>query len=239
MAAVFAFAWAGMGTLANLSENHTAEVILRRALVEPTRAALTEALRTQPQSPVAVDDDLLNFSVDRNQASDINLPVELAGRRAAELYANGLPKDPGIERTRAELPRNVLALMTADRHQKLSTAKTAALIGVATAFLLCAAIATGAARFLLPGAAALLAYLLLQYHVRLFNLWVERNSPGALTYRGKVRIAAFGPSRDLLFVAITLLVAGVVFRGLRGPLRAAFGRSRQAEPEQAAGGAPA
>lgn len=230
VAAVFAFVWAGIGTLENMTTDRVATQMLYRVLREPYREAVAEALRTQQGSPIAVDEDLVNFSIDRAAAADMNISDELARRRALELYEGGVPKDPGVnQRTDTIFPRSVLAVFTAHRHENLKTAKTAALIGVATAFLLCAVIALGASRFALPGAAALLGWGLLDYHIRLVNFWVEKNAPGALLFRGRIRTASFEPGRNLLFITITLLVAAVVFRALRGPVRAILGSD--AEPQ--------
>lgn len=222
VAGVFAFLWAGMATLENLSEPQPAQTVLKRVLKEPYQEAVQEAFRTQQGSPIAVDHDLINFSIDRNAALDRNVHDFLAEERAAELYTEGFPKDPGIERVNTILPRSVLNILNEQRNQQLGTAKTAALVGVATAFLLCALIATGAARFLLPGVAALLGWVLLDYHVRLMNFWIEKNAPGALVFRGRLRVAVYDPQRQLLFVTIALLVAGGVFRMLRGPMTAAM-----------------
>lgn len=234
MASVFAFIWAGIGTMEKLTDPRNSEVILKRVLREPYEAALQDALRTQEGSPVAVEHDLVNFSIDRKAAADRNVPELLAGERAVVLYNDGFPKDPGIERVNTILPRSVLTLFNKDRHEKLGTAKNAALIGLGTAFLLCAVIAIGAARFLLPGAAALMGWGLLDYHVRLMNFWIEENAPGALLFRGRLRLAVFDPARQLLFITIALLVAGGVFRMLRGPMRAVL-RGSEKRPAAAEG----
>jgi hypothetical protein len=238
IAAAFAFLWAGVSTMERLTEPRTAQIILKRVLREPHQQEIQNALRTQPGSPIAVDHDLVNFSIDRNAANDVNVPDLLAGQRAVELYQNGMPKDPGIERVETILPRSVFGIFTEVRHKNLGTAKTAALIGMLTAFLLCAVIATGASRFLLPGAAAMLGFLLLRYHIRLINFWLEDSAPGALLFKGRVRLAQFEPARQLLFVTITLLVAGLVFRMLRGPMRAVM-RTSKTESTPEAPGSPA
>lgn len=240
LASVFALIWAGTATLENLTEPRTGQLILKRVLREPYEVAVQEALRTQQGSPVAIENDLVNFSIDRNAATDRNVPELLAGERAVVLYNDGFPKDPGIGRVNTILPRSVLTLFNKDRHEKLATAKTAALIGLATGFLLCAVIAMGAARFLLPGAAALMGWGLLDYHVRLMNFWIEENAPGALLFRGRLRLAVFDPARQLLFITIALLVAGGVFRMLRGPMRAVLrGAEKRATPPEGSEEAPA
>lgn len=233
VASLFAFVWAGMGTLEKLTEPDSAKTVVGRVLREPYEAAIRDALRTQQGSPIAVNDDLVNFSIDRDAATDRNVPKLLAEERAAALYKDGFPKDPGIERVNTILPRSVITLFTEHRNQMLGTAKTAALVGMATAFFLCAVIAMGAARFLLPGAAAALGWVILDYHVRLMNFWIEENAPGALLFRGRLRAAVFDPARQLLFIAITLLVAGGVFRMLRGPMRALMRSPEKAEPRPA------
>jgi hypothetical protein len=232
IASVFAFVWAGMGALEKITAPRTGATILKAVLREPYQDSIDEALKKQSGSPIAVNHDLINFSVDRTAAQDINIAQVLAGQRAVDIYDHGLPKDPGRGRTETILPRSVLALFTAQRHEYLGTAKTAALIGLATAFLLCAVIGMGATRFLLPGSAALLGFLLLRYHIRLVNFWLEKNAPGALLFRGQLRVASFEPERQLLFVTITLLVAGVVFRTLRGPMRAIMRGSEKREKRE-------
>ncbi|MDQ1436982.1 MAG: hypothetical protein QOK43_611 [Acidimicrobiaceae bacterium] len=231
IASVFAFVWATTATLEKLSEPQRSQNMLSQLLREPYRQGLQEAQRTQAGSPVVGDEDLVTFSIDRSAARDVNVATVLAERRAGELYANGLPRDPGIRRrTSMVFPRAFLNVFTASRHKNLKPAKTAALIGAATGFLLCAVIATGAARFLLPGAAAGMGWMLVNYHLRLINFWIERDAPGGLLIRGQFRVASFDARRQLVFVTVTLVVAGMVFRSLRGPMRVVM-RSAQRHAE--------
>lgn len=221
IASVFAFAWAGAATLERLTAERPAVTIVSRAIEEPYRQALARALATQPGSPISVDADLVNFTVDRSVAADINSARELARTRAGELYDGGFPEDPGAQaRTPTIYPRSFLTTFSAHRHENIGMAKLAALVGMATTFLLCAIIATGAARFLLPGAAAVVAYALLDYHVRLLRFWFEAEQPGGLAVRARLRSSVADPAQDLLFIAIALVVAGLVFRALRGPMSA-------------------
>jgi hypothetical protein len=233
--AAFAFLWAGIGTLEELTVNRHSVLIIKQVLIEPYRQALADGLKKTNGSPIALSRDLVVFSVSRDQADDINVPSALAGERAAQLYQDGFPPTPeSAGRTTTVLPRTLLSLMTKQRHENLKTAKTAALIGLIAGFVLCAVIATGASRFLLPGAAALLGYLLLRYHVRFTNLWVEPDEPGGLLFRGRLRLAVYQPGRYLLFVALSFLIAGGVFRALRGPLSAAVAGGQKAEAAEAA-----
>ena len=243
LASLFAFVWAGASTLQQLTEERPAVTILSRALEGPYQQALNQALRTQPGSPIAVDADLVSFQIDRRAAADINVATVLARQRAVELYQGGFPEDPGgRERTTSLYPRAFLTLFSADRHDSIGLAKMAALVGMATSFLLCAVIATGASRFLLPGAAAVVGFGLLDYHVRLMRFWFEADSPGGLTIRARLRTSVYTPTRDLLFIAIALIVAGLVFRALRGPVRAVMRsveKSSETTPNEAPAAKPA
>lgn len=237
VASVFAFMWAGIGTMVVLTEEQVGVQMLHRVLRDPYQDAVASALRSQQGSPISVDADLVNFTIERRQAADINIGDVLARNRAQELYDGGLPEDPGVNRrTDAIFPRSVLTLFTEHRHNSLKTAQTAALLGMATCFLLCAVIGLSATRFLLPGAAAAMGWVLLDYHVRLVNFWVEENQPGGLLLRGQVRTSSYEPGRNLLFIAITLLVAGVVFRALRGPVKAIL--RTEPDPAPAPAGEP-
>ncbi|HZQ26544.1 MAG TPA: hypothetical protein VFA94_02490 [Acidimicrobiales bacterium] len=239
LAALLCAIWAGAATLSRLTGQPDARFIVRQALIEPYTTELQKALAASKAPQLTVARDLVTFDVSRTAASNADLPRVLAEARANELYDKGFPRDPGVGHTQAGLPRVVLGAFTLQHHKNLKPAQTAALVGMGTALLLCAVIATGAARFALPGAAALLGYVILTWHVRLANFWVEKNSPGALLYRGRLSLAVAQPSRLLAFIAIALLVAGVVYRALIGgtkePAKERRARKGKHEPDVAAG----
>lgn len=221
MTGVFCAAWAGLGALGNLTTPTQAQTILARSIKERVRQDIVEALndpRQQQSDTILVDDDLVRFEIARATAQDVNVPSVVAQGRAKFLYEHGLPPLPN-KPTQTVLPRAVLGLMTARQHQRMHLARNAALIGVAASMLVCAAMATGAARFGLPGAGALLGYILIQYHIVVFNFWVETSKEGGRLFRSRLRNALFQPGRQLAFAAIALLVAGFVYSALIGGTR--------------------
>jgi hypothetical protein len=227
LAAVMCAIWGGAGTLSRLTTRFEATVILRQALTGPYTEELQKQLAASKAAQITVDHDLVQFDVPRTAAENPGLPRLLAEARANELYDKGFPKNPGVGHTQSALPRVVLSLFTQEHHRNLKPAQTAGLVGMATALVLCAVIATGAARFALPGAALFLGRIILTWHERLVNFWVEKDSPGALLFRGRLRLAMAQPSRQLAFLAITLLVAGAVYSALRGGTKQAVNERKQ------------
>ena len=235
LAAVLCAIWGGAITLYNVTNRHDATVILRQALADPYAAAVQKKLAATKGPEIAVEQDLVTFDLTRAAATNAGVVRLAAETRANELYDKGLPKDPGVGRTQTYLPRVALDLFTQFHHKNLNTAKTAAAVGAATALLLCAVIATGAARFGLPGAAVLLGRFILTWHIRLVNLWVEKAAPGGLIYRGKLRVAAAMPIRQLFFLAVALLVAGLVFSALLGGTKVVVSEKRKARKARRTG----
>jgi hypothetical protein len=239
LAGVMVALWAGANTLYTLTDRHNASVILRQALMEPYTTTVQKRLAATKGPEIAYEQDLVSFDLTRSAATNpgnVRLAAEV---RATELYEKGLPKDPGLGRTQTVLPRAVLRLLTDFHHRSLATAKTAAGVGAATALLLCAVIATGAARFGLPGAAVLLGRVILTWHIRLADFWIEKPQPGALVYRGKLRVAAAIPIRQVTFAAIALLVAGLVYSALLGGTRVVVSERRKDRKRKRDKSAPA
>lgn len=224
LTAVFCFAWAGIGVLRDVTSKERAIELVGSSIRESTARELVAAIEKDPNAPrYEIVRDLVSFDVERAAVRDINIYDVLAQRRAAELYLRGFPRDPGPNRTFVSgVPRSFITLFTAHRHKQLQSAELAALFGVGAGMLICAFMATGAARFALPGASALLGYLFLRYHVLLVNFWFEKNGTEGLKYQVHFNLAANEPIRKLLFVAITLLVAGLVYSVLLGGTRAAI-----------------
>jgi hypothetical protein len=206
-------------------------------LRDPVAQKLAEEAKRHPDAKTySVAADLVVFDIDRAAAADINIARVVADRRAEELWLRGYPRDPGLERTTTEgFPRSLITLFSEHRHKQMDPAGMAALFGVGAGMLVCAFMATGAARFGLPGAAALLGYMIFQYHVRLLNFWFSKNGKNGLHYKTQVRLAVFDPERKLLFVAIALLAAGLVYSALLGGTRAVAQERRRLRK----GGAPA
>jgi hypothetical protein len=235
--AVFALAWAGLGTLHNLTARGEAVSILSAELQRPTQDALFVALQNEPHEPrLTFSKDLVVFDIPKPPGVGAELASELAGQQAATLYDHGFPKDPGYDRTQTRLPRGLLVLFTAARHKQLALSAKAALIGALAGMFICAFIATGAARFGLPGAAVGLGWLMLQYHLLLSRFWFERNMTNGLLFRGGLRVAAFEPGRRVLFVAVALLVAGFVYSALLGGTKTVVQERRRRETKKAANG---
>jgi hypothetical protein len=234
---VFCFAWAGVTTLKALTTKEKTVSIVGTMLRQPVTDRLTEEVKRHPDAKTySVAADLVVFDVDRAAAADINIGRVLADRRAEELWLRGYPRDPGLERTTTEgFPRSLVTLFSEHRHKQMDPAGLAALFGVAAGMLVCAFMATGAARFGLPGAAALLGYMIFQYHVRLLNFWFDKNGTNGLHYKTQVHFAVFDPQRKLLFVAIALLAAGLVYSALLGGTKAVA----QERKRKRTGGAPA
>jgi len=233
--AVFGFVWAMAGVLNTLTTKAQSEAIVGHMLVGPTAAALVQTAQQHPDAArLTYADDLVAFDIDRSAARDINIATPLATQRAAQLWTSGMPKDPILERTRTQFPRQVVELFTRRRHDQMKPAMLAALFGVAAGMLICVLMATGAARFGVPGTAALLAYLLLRYHIFLFRFWIDRNVTDPFVYQVRVRDAVLDPQRKLLFVAIALLVAGFVYSALLGGTRAVVRERRAFKARQEA-----
>jgi hypothetical protein len=232
---VFALAWAGLSTLHNLTARGEAVSILSAELQRPTQDALFVALQNEPhEARLTFGKDLVVFDIPKPPGVGAELASELAGQRAAILYDHGFPKDPGYDRTQTRLPRGLLVLFTGARHKQLALSAKAALIGALAGMFICAFIATGAARFGLPGAAVGLGWLMLQYHLLLSRFWFERNMTNGLLFRGGLRISAFEPGRKVLFVAVALLVAGFVYSALLGGTKTVVQERRRRERKKVA-----
>lgn len=227
---LFCFAWAGAATLHKLTTKEAARAIVGQLLVEPTANALAEAAKADPNAKTYVGgSDLVDVNIDRNAAQDINIAAVIADRRAAQLWENGVPKDPGPDRTDVDLPRTVVNLFTKQRHAQVGAAMMASLFGIGAGMLICALMATGAARFGLPGACALLGYVILRYHIRLLDFWFTKNGEFWKSNRARLQDAVFDPQRKLLFVTIALLAAGAVYSALLGGTKAVVKERRAAE----------
>lgn len=222
LTAAFCFAWAGVGVLKGVTSKERAIELVGGSLRDATAQELVAAIEKDPNAPrYEIVRDLVRFDVERPAARDINIYDVLAQGRAAELYQQGFPRDPGPNRTFVNgVPRSFITLFTAHRHNQLKAAELAALFGLGAGMLICAFVATGAARFALPGASALLGYVFLRYHVVLLDFWFEKNGAEGLRYQVHFNLAANDPTRKLLFVALALLVAGLVYSVLLGGTRA-------------------
>jgi hypothetical protein len=220
LAGVLCAIWGGANILYTLTGRHDATVILKQALADPYTSAVKAKAAATKGPEVAEDQDLIKFDLSRQAAESQGVVRLQAEARANELYDAGFPKDPGVGRTQTFLPRAVLNLLTQFHHKNLKTAKTAA------------AIATGAARFGLPGVGVLLGRVIVTWHIRLVNFWVEKNVPGALTYRGKLRLAATQPLRQLFFVAVALLFAGLFYSALLGGTKVVMSQRADARRER-------
>lgn len=221
LTSVFCFAWAGVEVLKQVTTKENSITLVGSSLTSATNDALVEVIRANDKAPeFEVVHDLVKFKVTRDDVADIHISEVLARQRASELWVNGYPRDPGPNRTFTNgTPRAFISLFTSYRHKQMGPAGLAALFGIGAGMLVCAFMATGAARFALPGAAALLGYGILRYHIRLLDFWFEKNGADGLKYQVNFKLAANASSQRLLFVGLALLVAGLIYSTLLGGTR--------------------
>jgi hypothetical protein len=220
IATTFLVAWAGLTALGSLTERETAVELWELGLRPPTELSIALAMiehETDGGRYLVADQDLVGFVLTPEEVrADLSAVIErIVVSRSEQLYEDGPPADPGAaRRSFTGVPRTLLAQLTAERHEQVPAATTAALVGLGAGVLVALASGGIATALSLTGLSSLLAWGVVSAQVRLVRALVDSSSPIGAVFADAIGSATRDPLELLLFTGIALIAAGIVYRWL-------------------------
>jgi len=202
-------------TVSAVSDDGTAEDVLTAVLRAPTEAAAEDALADDPgATDIDVREDLVVLDVAAaDLRDDFDATIDEAVRdRVDALRADGIPVDPGADRTPTGVPRPLIESLSIENHEVVERGVllSAILAGALLAFTLLQGRDDNL--LMLPAGALAVAWVFVTIALQLVRMVLDGTGPGTSQVVRIIEASAAAPRQQLTFAVFAAVLGGAAYR---------------------------